>query len=293
MPPAQEKQATKQSSAKAILAGGISGGIEICITYPTEFIKTHLQLHEKKGLGIMGAVMETVKKKGVLGLYRGLSPSFYFSVPKSAVRFYAFETFKKQLQDEKGKMTPGMNFLAGLGAGVAEAILVVTPQETIKVKMVHDILSPNPQYRGFVHGVSTIVKEQGIKGTYKGLFPTILKQGSNQAIRFVTYEAMMDWFAAGRDKKTINPGYSVIAGALAGAASVFGNTPIDVIKTRMQGLQAAKYRGSLHCAQEIWKEAGIAGFYKGTVPRLGRVCLDVAIVMTLYREINKLLDKIW
>jgi hypothetical protein len=34
---------------KGIIAGGITGGIEICITYPTEYIKTQLQLDEKVG----------------------------------------------------------------------------------------------------------------------------------------------------------------------------------------------------------------------------------------------------
>lgn len=32
---------------KGIVAGGITGGIEICITYPTEYVKTQLQLDEK------------------------------------------------------------------------------------------------------------------------------------------------------------------------------------------------------------------------------------------------------
>ena len=32
---------------KGIIAGGITGGIEICITYPTEYVKTQLQLDEK------------------------------------------------------------------------------------------------------------------------------------------------------------------------------------------------------------------------------------------------------
>lgn len=32
---------------KGIVAGGITGGIEICITFPTEYIKTQLQLDEK------------------------------------------------------------------------------------------------------------------------------------------------------------------------------------------------------------------------------------------------------
>lgn len=34
-------------------------------------------------------------------------------------------------------------------------------------------------------------------------------------------------------------------------------------------------------------------FYKGTVPRLGRVCLDVAIVFVIYEEVVKLLNKVW
>ena len=34
-------------------------------------------------------------------------------------------------------------------------------------------------------------------------------------------------------------------------------------------------------------------FYKGTTPRLGRVCLDVAIVFTLYEKIMLFLDYVW
>ena len=34
-------------------------------------------------------------------------------------------------------------------------------------------------------------------------------------------------------------------------------------------------------------------FYKGTVPRLGRVCFDVAFVFTFYENVMKLLDLVW
>ena len=34
-------------------------------------------------------------------------------------------------------------------------------------------------------------------------------------------------------------------------------------------------------------------FYKGTTPRLGRVCFDVAIVFTLYEQVMKALDYVW
>jgi solute carrier family 25 citrate transporter 1 len=74
----------------------------------------------------------------------------------------------------------------------------------------------------------------GIRGVYQGLVPTILKQGSNQAIRFFVMETLKNWYRDGDPKKPV-PLYVVGAfGALAGACSVFGNTPIDVIKTRLQ-----------------------------------------------------------
>lgn len=86
----------------------------------------------------------------------------YGSIPKSAVRFGAFETFKTQLQDENQQLTAGGKLLAGLGAGVCEAILAVTPMETVKVKFINDQRSGNPQFKGFFHGVSTIVRQEGI-----------------------------------------------------------------------------------------------------------------------------------
>ena len=36
-----------------------------------------------------------------------------------------------------------------------------------------------------------------------------------------------------------------------------------------------------------------SSFYKGTVPRLGRVCLDVAIVFIIYEEVVKVLNTVW
>eukprot|EP01118_Nematostelium_gracile_P000063 TRINITY_DN10057_c0_g1_i2.p1 TRINITY_DN10057_c0_g1~~TRINITY_DN10057_c0_g1_i2.p1 ORF type:complete len:307 (-),score=84.69 TRINITY_DN10057_c0_g1_i2:22-942(-) len=279
---------------KAILAGGIAGGIEICITYPTEYTKTIMQLYEKESLkGPIQVVKDTVKTNGITGIYRGLTCLLYFSIPKSAVRFLGFETAKGFLQGEGGKMTTTANLTAGLVAGVIEAITVVTPMETIKVKLIHDQLSPNPRYRGFFHGVTSIAKEQGLAGCYKGLVPTILKQGSNQMIRFaVFYELKRQMLGEDPSKKFSVP-QSMFAGAVAGGASVFGNTPIDVVKTRMQGLDAHKYSGSWDCCKQILKNEGIKGFYKGTTPRLGRVCLDVAITMTLYTQIMQLLDKLW
>ena len=178
--------------AVLIWTGGITGAIEISITYPTEFVKTQLQLDEssskggqpRKYAGPVDCVKKTVQGRGFFGLYRGLSVLLYGSIPKSAVRFGAFEEFKKLMADDRGQLNAKTRLLCGLGAGVSEAIFAVTPMETVKVKFIHDQNSANPKYRGFVHGIREIVKEYGVGGVYKGVTATIIKQGSNQAIRF-------------------------------------------------------------------------------------------------------------
>ncbi|XP_017848861.1 putative tricarboxylate transport protein, mitochondrial isoform X3 [Drosophila busckii] len=183
---------------KGIVAGGITGGIEICITYPTEYVKTQLQLDEKgankRYNGIADCVKKTVQERGFFGLYRGLSVLIYGSIPKSATRFGAFEYFRGLAVDSKGQLSTSGKLLCGLGAGVCEAILAVTPMETIKVKFINDQRSANPKFKGFVHGVAAIVKSEGISGIYKGLTATIMKQGSNQAIRFFVMESLKDLY---------------------------------------------------------------------------------------------------
>ena len=92
----------------------------------------------------------------------------------------------------------------------------------------------------------------GIGGVYKGLLPTILKQGSNQAIRFFVYENLKHWFQGDDYSKNIGTLRTAFCGVTAGAASVFGNTPIDVIKTRMQVKTLSPPSPSFFCCLKDW-----------------------------------------
>jgi len=289
--------AKKKHPGKAVLAGGFAGGLEILCTFPTEYVKTQLQLDSRavtpRYTGIMDCVGKTVKAHGPLGLYRGLSSLLYGSIPKASVRFMGYEALRNKLMDADGKLTQGRTVLCGLGAGVMEAVVIVCPMETVKVKFIHDQNQANPKYRGFFHGVREIVKSEGIVGTYQGLTATVLKQGSNQAIRFFVFYNLKSYFQDGDQTKEIGIARTFFSGGVAGAASVFGNTPLDVVKTRMQGLDRHLYKNTWHCAKEVLKHDGLKGFYKGTVPRLGRVVFDVAFVFTIYGQVMKLLDTVW
>lgn len=71
--------------------GGAAGAIEILITFPTEYVKTQLQLDDRTGVarrfhGPIDCVRQTIRAHGFRGLYRGLSVLLYAAIPKSAVR---------------------------------------------------------------------------------------------------------------------------------------------------------------------------------------------------------------
>ncbi|XP_051847478.1 tricarboxylate transport protein, mitochondrial-like isoform X2 [Antechinus flavipes] len=276
---------------------GIAGGIEICISFPTEYIKTQLQLDERakqpRYTSILHCVKLTIQEHGFRGLYRGLSSLLYGSIPKSAVRFGMFEFLSNRFRDADGKLSNRKSFLCGLGAGATEAVVIVCPLETIKVKFIHNQTFGEIKYQGFFHGIREIVRVQGVQGIYRGLTATIIKQGSNQAIRFFTMTSLRNWYQGDNPQKKINPFITATFGMTAGAASVFGNTPVDVVKTRMQSLEANKYKSTIDCISQIYKNEGLLAFYKGTIPRLSRVCLDMAVVFVLYEEIMKFLNLIW
>ena len=82
-----------------------------------------------------------MRERGFFGLYKGYSALLLFSVPKNSVRFATYNYFKSNHLKEPTRTN---NFLCGILAGAAESTFVVTPQETLKTKLIHDKLSANP-----------------------------------------------------------------------------------------------------------------------------------------------------
>lgn len=158
-------------------------------------MKTQLQLrHSGSGpryKGPLDCVRQITKTQGVLALYTGVNTLITGSFVKAGVRFVVFDKLKEAFTPKTGKPTATHIMLAGLGAGVCEAVIAVTPTESLKTRLIQDASQPEPRFKGMVHAATTIFKEEGIRGLYRGLVPTMLKQGCNQASRFAVYTGIM------------------------------------------------------------------------------------------------------
>ena len=78
-----------------------------------------------------------------------------------------------------------MRWTAGLGAGVTEAVLVVTPMEVVKIRLQaqqHSLADPleTPRYRNAGHAVYAIVRAEGFGALWRGVSLTALRQATNQ-----------------------------------------------------------------------------------------------------------------
>jgi solute carrier family 25 citrate transporter 1 len=202
------------------------------------------------------------------------------TIPKAGIRFGGNAYFKKLLAGENGKLNMGQQFLAGMGAGTVEAVLAVTPMETIKTKLIQSNMS-------LVPGVQAILRDSGLSGLYQGLFATILKQSSNQGLRFMFFNKYKDLMTDYGQGSPLNPLTALMGGMMAGCFSTFGNNPFDVVKTKMQGQDAAQYKSTADCFRQILRTEGLRGFYKGVVPRLGRVVPGQGVIFMSFETVQK------
>ncbi len=99
--------------------------------------------------------------QGIGGLYTGLVPVVLGSIPKAGVRFGTNSSLKRELTKlNLGLPSSVFSLVCGMGAGTVEAIIVVTPTETVKTKTIE-------MKCGFLEGSKRILAVDGPVGFYK------------------------------------------------------------------------------------------------------------------------------
>lgn len=284
----------KETGLKTIVKGFATGGTQAFLSYPLEFAKTQLQLQSKTNPNFNGmgdCFKQTVSQHGVKGLYRGASVRVIGAGFQQMFRWGAYTNLSNLFRDEDNKISAIGNTLSGLGAGVTEAICAVTPVETVKTRVNDDMRRGTNKYSGSFDAIVKIMKSEGPLGLYRGALPTILKQGTNQAVRMPLQVQFFNILAQGDQTKKSSPLYNGIAGSMAGCASVFFTQPQDVVKSRMQGEKAKDmYKGTLDCLTQIFRNEGPSALMAGALPRCIQMSSSVGITFAIYPMINNILS---
>jgi len=285
----------EQTSTKIrpLVAGALGGGIAGIVVQPFDVIKTRQQQFLGKNT-VYQATTATAKKiineESIAGLWKGTSPTLVRIVPGGALYFFFIFHLTHATKTIKNNNLSGTDtFLIGaLSRTLCTAIL--HPVSVVKTRF--EGLGTASQYKGTAHALFHIAKHEGIRGLFSGFITTVLRDAPYSGISYLVYDQSKTKLKAAISAP--DPVINLLAAGFGGVVATLITHPQDVLKTRLQISpvhNSSQFWRSFPLIKEMYHQEGVAGFYKGLVPRLLRRPLFAAISWVVYEEVVAL--SIW
>ncbi|XP_055411879.1 solute carrier family 25 member 47 [Bubalus kerabau] len=292
----------------------------VAVGYPLDTVKVRIQT-EAKYTGIWDCVRDTYHRERVRGFYRGLSlpvctVSLVSSVSFGTYRHCLAHICRVRYGSADAKPAKTDITLSGFASGLVRVFLT-SPTEVAKVRLQTQTQVqqrrpsasgplvplaapppcpapsvgplPGPRYRGPLHCLATVAREEGLCGLYKGSSALLFRDGHSFATYFLSYAILCEWLTpAGQSRPDVSG--VLVAGGCAGALAWAVATPMDVIKARLQadGRGRQRYRGLLHCVLTSVREEGPRVLFKGLLLNCCRAFPVNMVVFVAYEAVLRL-----
>ncbi|WAR25342.1 MCAT-like protein [Mya arenaria] len=265
----------KVNPVKDFLAGGFGGVCLVFAGQPLDTIKVRLQTMPKPlpgqsplYKGTWDCAMQTIRKEGPKGLYKGMAAPLAGVSPMFAICFLGFGIGKKlQQKHPHDDLTYFQYWNAGMLAGVFTTA-IMTPGERIKCLLQIQADGKTKKYAGPIDCVKQLYREGGIRSIYRGTGATLLRDVPASGMYFMSYEWLQHVMApAGSDRSELSVGRTLFAGGMAGIFNWTVAIGPDVLKSRLQTAPEGMYpNGIRDVFRHLIKEEGPAGLFKGLTP---------------------------
>lgn len=133
-------------------------------------------------------------------------------------------------------------------------------------------------YNGPFHGVSVIVRNEGLRGIYKGIGGAYIYQMILNGCRLGFYEPLRGGLTTMifSDPKVQSLGINIFSGAASGIMGAAAGSPFFLVKTRLQSFSASapvgtqhRYKNTFDGFKQIYTAEGVKGLYRG----VGAACV--------------------
>ncbi|KAL1958346.1 hypothetical protein VTO42DRAFT_4663 [Malbranchea cinnamomea] len=192
--------------------------------------------------------------------------------------------------------------LAGAGGGILSMVLTY-PLITLSTRA--QVESKRAQ-SSTIDAVRHIIQREGIRGLYSGLESAVFGISVTNFVYYYWYEwtrAVFEKAAekAGRASKKLTTAESMIAGAIAGSATVLITNPIWVVNTRMTarkneseeqlpGTPEKKPKTTLGTLMDLLRNEGPQALFAGVLPALVLV-INPILQYTIFEQLKNIVEK--
>jgi len=230
--------------------------------------------------GTLDAFVKISAQEGVASLWSGLPPTLIMAVPATALYFTSYDVLKQKLMDTKYFSLTEATLISGAFARTL-TVTLISPLELIRTK----VQAENLQYTQVLRAVKDLMKVQGARALYIGLYSTLLRDVPFSCLYWSSYERLK--LAYGSETPSLL--YTIFAGAASGSIAAVITLPFDVIKTHRQiELGEAITNSRIHVKdpfamfKELHKMGGFSSLFTGLVPRLAKVAPACAVMISSY-----------
>ncbi|XP_031332085.1 mitochondrial folate transporter/carrier-like [Photinus pyralis] len=188
------------------------------------------------------------------------------------------------------------HLVAGVAGGLAST-LILHPLDLIKIRFaVNDGRSSLPQqYKGITNAFTTIFREGGITGLYRGVTPNLWGASTSWGLYFLFYNALKVHTQGGNGDIPLGATAHLVSAAEAGVLTLLITNPLWVVKTRLclqydtapVNSKNVVYSGMIDALKQIYRQEGIRGYYKGLGPGIFGVSHGAVQFMTYEEMKNK------
>ncbi|XP_053099489.1 calcium-binding mitochondrial carrier protein SCaMC-1 [Hemicordylus capensis] len=274
---------------RQLLSGAVAGAVSRTGTAPLDRLKVMMQVHGSKSkMNIAGGLQQMVKEGGVRSLWRGNGVNVVKIAPETAIKFWAYERYKKMFINEDGKIGTMERFISGSLAG-ATAQTSIYPMEVLKTRLA---VGKTGQYFGMFDCAKKILRKEGVKAFYKGYIPNILGIIPYAGIDLAVYEALKKTWLEKYATDSANPGVLVLlgCGTLSSTCGQLASYPLALIRTRMQAqamVEGGPQLNMVGLLQRILAKEGVLGLYSGIAPNFMKVLPAVSISYVVYEKMKE------